>query len=393
MSLRLLQVVPTYLPATRYGGPIYSVHGLCKALAAAGHEVHVFTTNVDGPDDSDVPLGRPVQLDGVQVSYFASRWLRRLYVSPAMHRALARDVAGFDLVHLHSVFLWPTWAAATAARRAAVPYVLSPRGMLVKDLIARRGRWRKRAWVGLIERRTLAGAAAVHVTSALEADELRRFRLRLPGLVTLPNGVEAPAVLDEGAVGDDVRQAISGGPFVLFLGRINWKKGLERLIEAVARLDAVRLVVVGNDEEDELPGLRRLADDLGLGARMTVLPRAVSGQDKEALFAAARLLALPSLSENFGNVVIEAMARGCPPVVSPAVGAAETVARSGAGLVFDGSVTDLAHCMGKLLESADLRADLSSAGRAAAAADFRWEAIAGRMAAAYDAILSRQAAR
>ena len=68
--LKLLHVVPTYLPATRYGGPIYSVHGLCKALAVRGHEVHVFTTNVDGPGDSAVPLGRPVDLDGVKVWYF-----------------------------------------------------------------------------------------------------------------------------------------------------------------------------------------------------------------------------------------------------------------------------------------------------------------------------------
>src|SRR3981081_464387 len=63
--LRILQVVPTYLPATRYGGPIYSVHGLASALAGLDHEVHVFTTNVDGSEVSQVPLGRPVDMDGV----------------------------------------------------------------------------------------------------------------------------------------------------------------------------------------------------------------------------------------------------------------------------------------------------------------------------------------
>ena len=49
LALRFLHVVPTYLPAVRYGGPIRSVHALCRALAADGHDVHVFTTNVDGP--------------------------------------------------------------------------------------------------------------------------------------------------------------------------------------------------------------------------------------------------------------------------------------------------------------------------------------------------------
>ena len=57
--LRLLHVTPTYYPAVRYGGPIVTVHGLCKALAARGHEVHVFTTNVDGPGVSDTNRWTP----------------------------------------------------------------------------------------------------------------------------------------------------------------------------------------------------------------------------------------------------------------------------------------------------------------------------------------------
>src|SRR5204863_3607521 len=136
LTVRILHVVPTYLPATRYGGPIVSVHGLARALAARGHHVHVFTTNVDGDGTSDVPLGIPVPMHKVQVHYFASP-LRRLYYSPAMGRAL-RSIGEFDIVHTHSLFLWPTYAAARAARKADVPYVVSPRGMLVPELIARK---------------------------------------------------------------------------------------------------------------------------------------------------------------------------------------------------------------------------------------------------------------
>src|ERR1700686_3650307 len=102
--MRILHVVPSYLPATRYGGPIFAVHGLCRALAARGHQVEVFTTNVDGDGISDVPLGVPVERDGVSVHYFPST-LRRFYFSPAMRSALLRRIADFDLVHAHSVFL------------------------------------------------------------------------------------------------------------------------------------------------------------------------------------------------------------------------------------------------------------------------------------------------
>src|SRR5512144_1838241 len=107
--MRILHVVPSYLPAARYGGPIFAVHGLCRALAARGHHVEVFTTNVDGPYNSAVPLRIPIPLDGVRVTYFPSEALRRLYWSPPLGRALHADLASFTVVHLHSVFLWPTW--------------------------------------------------------------------------------------------------------------------------------------------------------------------------------------------------------------------------------------------------------------------------------------------
>ena len=143
--MRLLHIVPTYLPAVRYGGPIFAVHALCRALAARGHVVEVFTTSIDGPRNASVPHDKPVMLDGVKIRYFASPTLRRLSWAPALARALRREIAGADVAHLHSVFLWPTWAAARLARRAQVPYVISPRGMLVEKLIKSRHRLLKSA--------------------------------------------------------------------------------------------------------------------------------------------------------------------------------------------------------------------------------------------------------
>ena len=190
--MRILHVVPTYYPAVRYGGPIVAVHGLCRALAARGHELLVFTTNVDGPGITDTPVATPVNLDGVQIRYFPCPLLRRLYWSPALSQALRREIGNFRLVHLHSVFLWPTWAAARVARNVGVPYVLSPRGMLVKDLIARRSRLVKSAWIRLIERANVEQAAVLHLTSQLESTELAYFGWRLPRVAVIPNAVDEP---------------------------------------------------------------------------------------------------------------------------------------------------------------------------------------------------------
>src|SRR5947209_7263647 len=124
--MRILHVVPTYLPAVRYGGPIFAVHGLCRALVARGHEVDVVTTNINGLENIGVPTEVPIRLDDVRVRYFSSKFLRRLSWAPSLSHALRQEVAGFDVVHLHSIFLWPTWAAARSARNANVPYLISP---------------------------------------------------------------------------------------------------------------------------------------------------------------------------------------------------------------------------------------------------------------------------
>jgi hypothetical protein len=88
--MRILHVVPSYYPATRYGGTIRSVHGLCAGLASCDHDVQVLTTNVDGPGVSDVPLDRPVMRDGVAIHYCSVGLGRRLYRSPAMGRDLLK---------------------------------------------------------------------------------------------------------------------------------------------------------------------------------------------------------------------------------------------------------------------------------------------------------------
>lgn len=370
--MRILHVVPTYLPAVRYGGTIHSVHGLCRALARAGHEVTVLTTNVDGPGDSDVPLDRPVDRDGVSVLYFPSHLMRRLYVSTPLARTLPQAVRGADIVHLHSVFLWPTLAAAQAARDAGVPYVLSPRGMLVGELIRRRSALVKRAWIALFERRNVEQAAAVHCTSELERRELLALGLAPRATFVVPNGVELPQVAP--ASRDDT---------VVYLGRINWKKGLDRLIEAMREVPRARLVIAGNDEENLAVALRARARAAGVAERVEFAGY-VDGPAKERLLAEAGVLVLPSVSENFGNAVLEAMACGCPVVVTREVGLAEAVQASGAGTVAEGDASSLARAINGLLGNPALRAAAGAAAVKLAREQFGWDHVAAEMARHYE---------
>lgn len=384
--LRLLHVVPTYLPATRYGGPIRSVHALCRELAAAGHDVQVFTTSVDGPVDSDVPLLQPVDLEGVKVTYFPSRFLRRLYWSPPMAKALASSMAGFDAVHLHAVYLWPTAAAAGAARRHGVPYVISPRGMLVPELIARKSRWIKRAWIALVERRNLEAAAAIQATSTVERDHIASFGWRLPPIEIVPHGVDDPAPATGRPLSPDVAAAIAGGPLVLAFGRLSWEKGLDRLVAALPDAPAVRVVLAGDDADNHAAQLASQAAALGVAARVTILPRHVSGADKEALFAAARLFAMTSLSENFGMAALEAMRRGLPILATKGVGMSEIVRAADAGIVVDPTPAGIAAGLNGLFADPEACRRQGEAGRRHVVAHYGWPAIAHRMTALYRSI-------
>ncbi|MGH6616004.1 glycosyltransferase [Sphingomonas sp.] len=386
--MKILHVTPSYFPAVRYGGPIYSVHGLAAGQAALGHQVSVFTTNADGPGVSDVPVATPVDMDGVAVTYFQIGSPRRLYRAPAMGAALRARAADFDVLHLHSVFLWPTLAAARAAKNAGTPFILSPRGMLVADLIQAKSSVLKNAWLTLFERRSIREAAAIHFTADREALDFDALGLETRCKVIVPNGVETPAPIPD-TVSPDVMAATTLPGYALYLGRLNWKKNLIALIDALAFAPATRLVIAGTDDEDHAAQLREAIAKAGVADRVALIDRNVIGSDKEWLFAKCSQFILPSLNENFGNTVLEAMIRETPVIVSTGAGVAEVVKEANCGLLADPTPEAIGTAMRALAERSVEAQAMGVRGRQAALAHFGWRAIAARMVTAYEGLVSR----
>jgi len=380
--LKILHVVPSYLPAIRYGGPIYTVHGLCRALIDRNHDVHVFTTNVDGRSVSDVPTNRPVSVNGVSVNYFPTSLGRRIYRSPAMGQALKEKCKVFDIVHLHSVFLWPTMAAGKVAREAKIPYVVTPRGMLVRELITRKSCFTKHAWLTLFERRNIEQASAIHFTSQIEAEEMRLLGIKFRRCAIIQNGLDPIGASVETSADDLAWIQSLPQPFILYLGRINWKKGLDRLIAAMADVESVCLLIAGNDEEGYQQTVVSLANQRGVAQKIQFVGF-VEGARKWSLLRRAQILLLPSYSENFGMVVLEAMSAGCPVIVTSEVGMAHTVKTSGAGLVVKGDPDALAAAITQLMNNECTRKKMGEAGRKTARDHFSWASVATRMESLY----------
>jgi len=361
---------------------VRSAHGLARGLVGLGHEVHVFTTNVDGPGVINAPLETPVDMDGVQVRYFPLAPPKRLYHSPAMGRAIDDEIASFDVAHINGVFLWPGPRTAHAARRAGVPVVISPRGMLVPEMIAGRSTFVKHLWIRLMERRGLALASAIHVTSDEEARGVRRLGLDLTALTVIGNGVDLPEIPPSPDRIERIWADVPRGKRVVFLGRLDWTKGVDLAIDAVRQVAGAYISIAGHDQiglRAELePKLTR--PDGAVCGRFT---GPVDGEEKWAMLAGADVLLAPSVKESFGMAVAEALALGTPVICTEGVGASSIVARIDPACVVPRTGEALTAALRTLLDDGDRRRAAGAHAKRVMADQYTWEAIARQMETLY----------
>lgn len=354
--MKILHIVPTYLPAYRYGGPIQSVHALNKYLVRAGAEVEVYTTAIDGPQNLEVPLEVPVDRDGVKVHYFKPEKLRSWFYAPGMRRGLRAHAKDFDVIHITSVFLSASTLGARAAQAAARPYMVSPRGSLMLAPLEKKSPLKKSIYLKLIERSNLEKSDAIHFTSEQEKVEYEKLGISMRKAFVIPNGLDQESL----APGDqeEFRKKFNISKekrIVLFLGRLSWKKGLDTLIPAFAEVakqvpEAV-LVLAGGDDENYQPELEKLIDSAGIRGKV-IFTGAIGGPAKTGAFRSAEVFVLSSYSENFGITILEAMHFGVPVILSEEVALAPVVRESGAGLVVKKDAAELSAAMLFVLQDA-----------------------------------------
>ena len=384
--MRILHAIATLAP--RFGGPSKACLEMARTLARRGHEVSVFATDLFHPRGLDAPLHEAVDHDGVTVREFPARFPRFWGTSPAMARALREAIPRVDVVHLHSLYLFHGRVAGGACARAGVPYVLQPHGALDPYLF-RRHRFRKMLMERWFQDAVTRRAAAVQFTTE---EEMRLARPRVFGArgVVVPIGLDVEDY-DPAPFRGRFRAAhprIGGRPIVLFLGRLNFKKGIDVLVPAFAgasrAVPDAHLVIAGPDG-----GLRADVEAWvrahRLGDRATVLDM-VTGPDKLALLADANLFVLPSCSENFGIAVIEAMACGLPVAVSDRVNLWPEVAGAGAGWVTAPEPAPVQDAIVEALSDPAGARARGARGRRRVAERFAWDLIAPVMEAVYASV-------
>jgi glycosyltransferase involved in cell wall biosynthesis len=379
-------VIPSVGPLR--GGPSAMVRSLAHSLFREGIETHVATTDDNGPQTLRVPCGVPVFEDGVTYWYFP-RQARFYTFSWPLGAWLARHVADFNLVHIHALFSYATLPAAYWARRRDVPYIIRPLGTLNEWGMKHRRPWLKKLSYRLIESRVIKHAALIHYTSDQERLEAEKLRVAPTAAVIIPNAVEETRSPSLAGRFRARYPQLKGRRIILFLSRLDEKKGLDLLMHAFARtrqrMPEACLVVAGEGAPGFVSGLK--AETVRLGIEGDVFwPGFLDGDLKHAALADASVFALPSYSENFGIAVAEAMAAGLPVVVSNQVGIHRDIAQAHAGIVVPCDVTCVASGLVQLLEDARLRQSMGDNGKSLARRHYSLHAVTEKLIGVYNDI-------
>ncbi len=391
-SLKILQIVPSI--SLIYGGPSQMVMGLSAALASQGVEVTILTTNSNGDFGQaplDVPLDKPVPQDGYQVRYFRCYPFRRYKFSLDLLRWLWEHAKEYDVAHIHALFSPVSSAAATICRQKKLPYLLRPLGTLDPADLQKK-RQLKQVYAALWEQPNLAGAAGIHFTSKQEAKISERFGTNPPDIV-IPLGVKSLRMPATGEArqrwGIPDRQ-----PLLLFMSRIDPKKGLDLLIPALEKLLAsgvnFHFVLAGTNPQDPdyENQIREEIKSSTLSAHTTITGF-VTGESKLALLQDADLFILPSYYENFGIAVAEAMVAGTAVVISDQVHIWSDVKGAEAGWVCPCEVDALTDALQEALTDVGEQQRRGSNARDYALTNYSWDAIAILMIQAYREVLSK----
>ncbi len=389
--MRILHVIPSV--SQTQGGPSFAIRVMADALAKLGMDVDVICTDDDGNGRhlNGVLLNQWTYENGWRLMPFKKQ--TEFYkASLPMARWLLRNVSNYDVVHIHALFSFSSVAAAWSASLRGVPYVVRPLGVLSRWGFANRRSALKKWSFGLIEAPILRRAASIHYTSAAEQSEAAEL-MHSDRSEIIPLAVSLEPSGHEDSLLSKHWPQLADRLIILYLSRLDPKKGLETLLQAFARVGddfpESRLIIAGDGEPNYVRTLRELALNLQINERV-IWAGHLSGALKTAAFREATLFVLPSQSENFGIAAVEALAHGLPCVLGEGVAVATEFAKQNACLVVRDDPEFLASGISLLLSSMEQRIDMAARARELADRLYSSEEMGNRLRALYARVISNQ---
>jgi glycosyltransferase involved in cell wall biosynthesis len=369
--VKVLHVMPSL--DQRFGGPPVALAGFVRAAALAGWTSDVVSLD-PGPDSRQWIAA---ELNGASVHLSSNSF--------ALWSHLRRAVEHADVVHVHGTFNPVSSAGMWRGLLADRPVVVRPFGTLSRYTFSRRPAL-KHVYHAAIDSPALRRAAAIHFTT--ESERIEASRLRAVD-ASRSRVVPPPWPLADGPRLQR-QPRTSSGKTVLYLSRIHQKKGIEMLVDAwpsvCRQVSGARLVIAGDDSDSFGQAIRTRVAALEVRDSIEFVGFA-TGEAKARWLANADVFVLPSLHENFGIAVVEALFAGLPVVVSPGVALAEFIQQRGLGVVAQPTAKDIAAAVLRVLTDRELCTHCAAAGPDVVAETFGPRAVADQLDHMYRAAL------
>jgi glycosyltransferase involved in cell wall biosynthesis len=372
---------------SNYGGIPKAVEELAAAIGSLGIKLDLITTNANNSEKISVTLNKWIDKKYYRIRYFPCWHHHDFVVSLSLMNWLIQNIADYDIVHTNTIFAPIVSFVHWLCQLHHIPYIATPHGMLEPWALSYKA-WKKRFYYNLIEQPALQKASAIQVIANVEAHNVKS--LGLEHIVTIPNGIHRPEfeTLPIPEIFYQQFPVTRNKVLILFLGRIDPKKGLDLLAPAFAKVynkfPQVHLVVAGPDNIGFMTTVQSYFQQVGCLDAITFTGM-LTGKLKYASLAAAHLYIAPSYSEGFSMSVLEGMASGLPCVITTGCNFPEA-ATAKAAYVVDINVDAIADALIQCLSHPQQAKAMGDRARDFIFQNYTWEKSAQKLLQVYESM-------
>ena len=394
--MNILHIVPYFYPAWAYGGTPRVVFELCRELVKKGHNVTVYTTDVFDKDkrveQSDVEIDGLAlsEVEGIKIKYFKNisnslAFNQKVFISPAISKALKKNLKQFDMVHLHEFRTLQNAAAYKYLTKYKIPYIPSAHGSVLR-LMGKE--FLKMLFDKSIGFKILKSAKRVIAVSNIEVEQYIKMGVERDRISLIPNGINISEFENADKVKGNFRRAykLSDKKILLFIGRLNAIKGIDFLLNTFAILtkdikDTI-LVIAGPDDGYKNEIERRI-NLLNINDKVLLID-GLYGEDKISAMKDADMFIYPSRHEIFGIAPLEALMCGTPVIVTDNCGCADFLREANGGIVVKyQDISGLLDSIQNILDKKEEAKKLASNGMELVQRQFNWNEITKDMIKLY----------